>query len=127
MTFRSRIRVSLSLRRVRYLIKVLFAQSLTHVTTPFDMSFDNLVWSATTKAKPVILSAQSIHQQAIETFPDTSHGHVTWRTLVSTSRTPSKELTVGIAVCPAGSGSLHHHRHAQAEIYHIISGFVPSR
>ncbi|KAK5124706.1 hypothetical protein LTR85_001419 [Meristemomyces frigidus] len=86
------------------------------------MSFDALIRSATVSVKPVVLSAESINRQAIESFPDTSHGHVTWRTLVSSSRTGSNELTVGLATCPSGSGSLHHHRHTQAEIYHVTGG-----
>ncbi|KAK3647849.1 hypothetical protein LTR56_007823 [Elasticomyces elasticus] len=95
------------------------------------MAFDTLTqssaWSflhrsAIKSDQPVVLSSQSIHQQIPESFSNDSYGHVAWRTLISSSRTPSSELTVGLAICSSGSGYLAHHRHKQAEVYYIVSG-----
>ncbi|KAL4792359.1 RmlC-like cupin [Aspergillus venezuelensis] len=71
--------------------------------------------------KPVILDAKSIQSHEISSFPDPSHGHLTWRTLLSTPQTPTSCLCAGIATCPP-SGYLAKHRHKEAEIYYIISG-----
>jgi len=68
---------------------------------------------------PVILSEQEIAAQPDETFP---RAEVTWKTLFTSSRTPTNSLTTGIAVCPPKTGHLCAHRHAQAEVYYIIDG-----
>lgn len=48
---------------------------------------------------------------------------VEWWTLFSADRTPTSELTVGIAHIPAGSlPPLRGHRHAPAELYYFLSG-----
>jgi oxalate decarboxylase/phosphoglucose isomerase-like protein (cupin superfamily) len=57
-----------------------------------------------------------------ESFPDPSRGIVSWHTLISSPQTPSTDLSAGIASCPPGTGHLCRHRHAQAEIYHILDG-----
>jgi len=50
-------------------------------------------------------------------------GSVHWRTLISGDRTPTDSLTVGIAELePGGSRLFRPHRHAQAEVYYILSG-----
>jgi mannose-6-phosphate isomerase-like protein (cupin superfamily) len=46
---------------------------------------------------------------------------LTWRTLISGDRTPSSELTVGVANFPP-HGKLKLHRHQQAEFYFGLSG-----
>ncbi|KIV88183.1 hypothetical protein PV10_09102 [Exophiala mesophila] len=69
--------------------------------------------------RPVILSEQEIASQPDETFP---RGEVSWKTLFTSSRTPTDSLSTGIAVCPAKTGHLCAHRHAQAEVYYIIQG-----
>ena len=50
-------------------------------------------------------------------------GRVRWRTLLSADRTPSDQLTVGVAELDPGQESdplLH--RHAQPEVYYILEG-----
>jgi len=50
-------------------------------------------------------------------------GSVHWRTLISGDRTPTDSLTVGIAELePGGSKRFRPHRHAQAEVYYVLSG-----
>ncbi|KAJ0415032.1 RmlC-like cupin [Aspergillus carlsbadensis] len=72
--------------------------------------------------KPVILSAKSIHALPPESFQDPTQGKVTWRTLFSQPKTPTTDLSAGIAVCPGYSGYLCSHHHSQAEIYYILEG-----
>jgi mannose-6-phosphate isomerase-like protein (cupin superfamily) len=50
-------------------------------------------------------------------------GSLRWCTLVSADRTPSDSLTVGVAELePGESERFTPHRHAQAEVYYILSG-----
>lgn len=74
------------------------------------------------EAQAVILSPQAISQHENSSFPDTSRGIVTWKTLISAPQTATDSLTAGIATCPPQHGHLCPHRHSHAEIYHIISG-----
>lgn len=53
---------------------------------------------------------------------DASQGNFNFYTLISAPTTQSSQLTAGISICPARTGSLAPHRHAQAEIYHILEG-----
>ncbi|PNS18382.1 hypothetical protein CAC42_6199 [Sphaceloma murrayae] len=69
-----------------------------------------------------ILTAAYIDAQGLETFPPGSNNEVYWRTLISRGRTPTDSLTVGKATLPPLKGLLCPHRHAQAEVYHILSG-----
>jgi len=46
---------------------------------------------------------------------------VSWRTLISGDRTPTDELSTGVCFIDSG-GELSRHRHAQAEVYHFITG-----
>ena len=46
---------------------------------------------------------------------------VSWRTLISSDRTPTNELSTGVCFIEPG-GELSRHHHAQAEVYHFISG-----
>ena len=57
-----------------------------------------------------------------KSFKDPSHGHCTWKTLFSASKTFTDSLTVGVASCPPQTGFLCPHRHKEAEVYHIIEG-----
>ncbi|MBN1179327.1 MAG: cupin domain-containing protein [Anaerolineae bacterium] len=59
-----------------------------------------------------------------EGWADPARGGVRWRTLFSAGRTPSQALTCGVAeVTTRGPGdSFSTHRHAQAEVYYILSG-----
>jgi mannose-6-phosphate isomerase-like protein (cupin superfamily) len=78
--------------------------------------------SPTTPKSPVILRAGDIEALETETFSQEQNASVSWKTLVSSPKTSTESLTVGIATCPPNGGSLPRHRHAQAECYHIISG-----
>ena len=50
-------------------------------------------------------------------------GSIRWRTLLSGDRTPSQSLTCGVAeIEPGEDGWFSVHRHAQAEVYHYLSG-----
>ncbi|KAF2658119.1 RmlC-like cupin [Lophiostoma macrostomum CBS 122681] len=77
-----------------------------------------------TTTKPVVLSPAAISAREPERFPpDTKGGNVTWKTLVSSPQTPTDTFSSGIATCEGGGeGHLELHRHAHAEIYHVISG-----
>lgn len=52
---------------------------------------------------------------------DPTYGNVTWRTLISSCRTASSGLVLGIADFPP-LGALHLHRHAPPEFYFCTSG-----
>jgi len=59
----------------------------------------------------------------LEAWGDPSSATVTWRTLLSGDRTPTKGLTLGVAEVPADPDAAWRlHRHAQAEAYYILSG-----
>jgi len=73
--------------------------------------------------KPVVLPASYTSHTPHEFFPDASTGNnLTWHTLISAPKTPTQDLSAGIAVCPPATGHLCAHRHVQAEIYHILQG-----
>ena len=77
----------------------------------------------TRTAKSVILSPTAILKQPDETFSEPGYGTgLTWKTLISSSKTPTDTLTSGIATCAPRSGFLCVHQHRQAELYHIIQG-----
>jgi quercetin dioxygenase-like cupin family protein len=66
-----------------------------------------------------------IHEEEceLEQWGDTPEARVRWRTLLSADRTPTGSLTVGVAELPPGaSREFRPHRHAQAEVYYILSG-----
>jgi quercetin dioxygenase-like cupin family protein len=59
----------------------------------------------------------------LEAWNDPVRGVVAWRTLISGDRTPTEALTLGVAeVLPANAGRARLHRHAQPEIYYVLSG-----
>ncbi|PYH29306.1 cupin domain-containing protein [Aspergillus neoniger CBS 115656] len=76
----------------------------------------------TQKTHPVIHHRQAISSPPPESFPNPAHGHLTWRTLLSSPQTPTSDMCAGLAVCPPRTGHLCRHRHTQAEIYYITSG-----
>ena len=50
-------------------------------------------------------------------------GSVRWRTLISRDRTPTESMTVGVAELEPGERKhFRPHKHAQAEVYYILSG-----
>jgi mannose-6-phosphate isomerase-like protein (cupin superfamily) len=58
-----------------------------------------------------------------ESWRDDVTGHVDWWTLFSADRTPTSELTVGIADVPVGAPRpARGHTHAQSEVYVFLSG-----
>ena len=62
-------------------------------------------------------------QTPLEAWDDPIKGVVTWRTLLSGDRTPSRGLTMGVADVPEGvDGKPRVHRHAEDEAYYILSG-----
>jgi mannose-6-phosphate isomerase-like protein (cupin superfamily) len=66
-----------------------------------------------------------IHEEDcdFEGWDNAAPGSVRWRTLLSGDRTPTDSLTVGIAeIEPGASTPLRPHKHAQAEVYYILSG-----
>jgi len=56
-----------------------------------------------------------------EHWDDAVRGKVSWKTLVSSGQTPSKELSCGMAHFSAG-GVLKRHSHQKAEVIHVIFG-----
>lgn len=73
-------------------------------------------------ATPLILPPSYTTINPPESFDDPARGEVTWHTLISTPNTETSDLSVGIAICPPKTGQLCAHRHAQAEVYHILEG-----
>ncbi len=59
--------------------------------------------------------------EATEETWDDARGRLSFRTLIDGDETPTKELTFGTATLEAGKW-LALHRHAQPEIYYILSG-----
>lgn len=57
----------------------------------------------------------------VEGWDDPVRGTVTWRTLLSGDRTPTSQMTLGVAEIGPGV-PLRLHRHAPAEIYYVLSG-----
>lgn len=78
--------------------------------------------TTTPKTEATIIPSTYTTTTTPEFFQDPSRGTTTWHTLISQPQTPTSDLTAGIAVCPPGQGHLCPHRHAQAEIYHILEG-----
>ncbi len=59
----------------------------------------------------------------IEGWDDAIRGTVVWRTLLSADRTPTSQMTLGVTeVGPGQPSPFLPHRHAQAEIYYVLSG-----
>lgn len=65
-----------------------------------------------------------IHQAdcPIEGVGDPRFDAVTWQTLISGDRTPTKGLTMGVTEVRETDAPFRLHRHAQAETYYILSG-----
>ncbi|KAF3394426.1 Dimethlysulfonioproprionate lyase DddW [Penicillium rolfsii] len=78
--------------------------------------------SSVPNTKPIIIPSTYTNNTPPEAFPTHASGILTWHTLISQPTTPTSDLSAGIAVCPPRTGHLCAHRHAQAEIYHILEG-----
>jgi mannose-6-phosphate isomerase-like protein (cupin superfamily) len=76
---------------------------------------------STVAPEPVFIESD---EREWETWPAelvAERGRIVWQTLLSADRTPTDSLTLGIAALQPGE-ALHEHRHAQAELYFILSG-----
>lgn len=71
--------------------------------------------------EPVRPFSISIGQVPLEGQGDVQSGNLTWRTLISGDRTPSNEITLGVADFPP-HGTLNVHRHEPAEFYFGLAG-----
>jgi quercetin dioxygenase-like cupin family protein len=65
--------------------------------------------------------AVTTHEVPVERYDDRKSGNLSWHTLISASRTPCAEMTVGVATFPPG-GTLSAHRHEPAEFYFGLTG-----
>ena len=66
-----------------------------------------------------------VHEETcpLEGWDDAIRGKVVWRTLFSGDRTPTSQMTLGVTeIGPGQPSPFLPHRHAQAEIYYVLSG-----
>lgn len=66
-----------------------------------------------------------IHEKncELEDWGDSDIGRSRWRTLISKDRTPSADLTVGVAELePDESLTFRPHKHTQVEVYYVLAG-----
>src|ERR1700722_4572648 len=63
----------------------------------------------------------NVEEAPLEGLGGLQSGNLTWRTLISGDRTPSDQLTLGVADFPP-HGTLNVHRHEPAEFYFGLSG-----
>lgn len=70
------------------------------------------------------IRATLVHQAdcVTEGGDDPRFAAVTWRTLISGDRTPTKGLTMGVTEVRETDAPFELHRHVQAETYYILSG-----
>ena len=69
-------------------------------------------------ARPFSVSIGETPQEGAD---DVQSGNLTWRTLISGDRTPSDQITLGVADFPP-HGTLNVHRHEPAEFYFGLTG-----
>ena len=73
-----------------------------------------------TRTEPFVIHEKAC---AFEGGDEPAPGRVRWRTLLSADRTPSDSLTLGVAeLDPGEARDFRPHRHAQPEVYYILSG-----
>ncbi len=60
--------------------------------------------------------------RARESFADPARGDASWRTFFSAEATPTSAMSAGLMELAPGGVGLRPHRHAQAEVYYIVSG-----
>lgn len=66
-----------------------------------------------------------VHESScpLESWDEAQRGNVVWRTLISGDRTPTSQMTLGVAeIGPGDTEHLGLHRHEAAEIYYVLSG-----
>jgi quercetin dioxygenase-like cupin family protein len=72
------------------------------------------------QAEGFVIEERDVREEA---WTDPLRALVTWRTLISGDRTPTHGLTLGVAEVVEHTGSeARLHRHAQAEVYYVLSG-----
>lgn len=72
------------------------------------------------KAKPFIIHERDC---PAEDWSNLGRNGVSWKTLISSDRTPTDSITMGIAeIEPGGPEEVHLHRHEPAEAYYVLSG-----
>lgn len=71
--------------------------------------------------QPVAVRLADLAWESWDDGDAAQRGNVVWKTLFTGDRTPTGDLTAGVAVVPAG-GFLARHRHAHAEIYMVLAG-----
>ena len=59
---------------------------------------------------------------ADESWTGRAESHLTWRTLIGRPDTPTAGLSGGVAELAPDGGRLEPHRHAPAELYHVLAG-----
>ena len=57
-----------------------------------------------------------------EVYPHPERSDLSWFTLVGGDHTPSNALSAGLLDVESGGAGLPPHRHAQAEVYHVVAG-----
>jgi quercetin dioxygenase-like cupin family protein len=72
-------------------------------------------------SEPVVVDLEAREWQAWPAEQVVQRGEAEWKTLISAGLTQSSGITMGVARLPPG-GSLHMHRHEQAEAYLILDG-----
>lgn len=78
-----------------------------------------------TDKQPRTVAPVVTHEALCETesWDDVVRGKVQWWTLLSADRTPSQDMTCGVAeIAPGRPDVIHPHQHEQAEVYHFLSG-----
>jgi len=74
-------------------------------------------------ATPAVAHVVNEADVPLEAWNDAVRGVVTWRTLLSGDRTPTRGLTLGVAEVVEQTGAeARLHRHAQDEAYYVLSG-----
>lgn len=73
-----------------------------------------------TKIQPTIIREQDC---PAEDWTKLGRKNVSWKTLISSDRTPTDSITMGIAEIKLGApDEIHLHRHEPAEAYYVLSG-----
>jgi quercetin dioxygenase-like cupin family protein len=73
------------------------------------------------ESEPVVVDQEAREWEAWPAEQVVQRGEAEWKTLISAGLTRSAGLTMGVARLPPG-GSLHTHRHEQAEAYLVLDG-----
>lgn len=71
--------------------------------------------------KATVLHQDDVTWESFDNYKDTPLGRVRWKTLLSSDRTASTEITMGMVEIPPGE-QLRVHYHPQAETYYIFEG-----